>query len=257
MHARPWLPANATKDGVLTRALTDVAELWAARWFSAPKPISVRMSEAARQSLPSESTRWVSPGGGILLALSPSAHTPIGCALLNLETGAQKLSSNDHSLLQRLSHKCVEDFANDVARLFGTAPLARLDQREQLSGLRFSYTLGAASQLLDLFVDESHAISARRSLITTATITGAARPLRSRKEAIAQQKIRVGAMIGSSQLGLGDLRTLQCGDVLVLDRGPADRLNVAIDGAARRETACTITRDGGELLMRLEATESS
>ena len=58
-------------------------------------------------------------------------------------------------------------------------------------------------------------------------------------------------MIGTGKLGLGELRTLACGDVLVLDRGPSDPLTLAIDGVARSDAPCSIVEDNGALRMRL------
>lgn len=246
---RPWLPPNALRDAKLTDALRTEGDRWAAKWFTSPKPVSVRMNEVRGRSVAGDGACWRHPGGGLQLVMSSTAHVPIACSMLGLETGAQKLSAQDHALLREVAGACARDFILSTARLFccdpAAQPAASLDATASLS---FAFSLGPASQLLELFVDEDLAITARRAL--SSEDRRALAPLSDRREAIGRQSIDVGALIGTGKLGLGDLRTLAPGDLLVLDRGPADFVELAIDGTARPDTRCAIAEDGPVLRMR-------
>lgn len=250
-NPRPWLPANALRDNALSVALTAYAERWCTRWFCAPKPASLRMSEVRdRASIASDCLCWTHPKGGVLLAMSAAAHVPLASAMLGLETGAHRLTAQDHAVLRRLAASCAQDFLHGVLHLFGRdASVDTTSARSAFAGFRFAVSLGAASQLLDLCIDNEVATVARRTLLDPPP--NPTKALAPRNEAVGRQPIRVGAMIGVGKLGLGDLRTLACGDVLVLDRGPKDALALAVDGVPQPDAPCSIVEDNGALCMRL------
>jgi hypothetical protein len=52
------------------------------------------------------------------------------------------------------------------------------------------------------------------------------------------------------------LRALAVGDVLVLDRGASDAVELAVDGLAMSSAPCTIVQDGQNLLVHINATEA-
>jgi flagellar motor switch/type III secretory pathway protein FliN len=52
-------------------------------------------------------------------------------------------------------------------------------------------------------------------------------------------------------LGLGELKRLSPGDVIVLDRGPDDELDLAINGVSAGG-ACSVLRDGADLRLRID-----
>jgi flagellar motor switch/type III secretory pathway protein FliN len=253
--ARPWLPANAVRDDALSKALATPAELWAMRWFAAPRAVNVRMTEVkARLGLSGDCACWTDAKGSLLLAMGPTAHVPIASAMLGLQTGAHKLTTQDHALLRKLAARCARDFLLTAATVFGSGGESEPTQmREANTGFRFALSLGSASQVLELYVGEHVAVAARRRALGGPEAP--ARPLSSREEAVGRQPIRVGAMVGVGKLGLGDLRTLACGDVLVLDRGPRDPLALAVNGVAHPDALCTIVEDNGALHMRMNTSE--
>lgn len=253
--ARAWLPANAVRDNALAGALTAHAERWGARWFSAPKPTAVRMNEVkARTGIAGDCVCWKHPTAEVLLSMGPSAHVPIAAAMLGIDLGAHKLTAHDHALLRRLATPCAEDYMRGAAHAFGMESGAvTTTSREAQPGFRFALSLGAASQVLELHIDGRAAVVARHAIIDPAPPSR--RPLASRKDAVGRQPIRLGAMIGTGKLDLGELRELACGDVLVLDKGPGDAMALAIDGFARFDAPCSLIEDNGALCMRLNGSD--
>jgi len=253
--ARPWLPANAVRDNALAGALSAHAETWGARWFYVSKRASVRMNEVkGRVALAADCECWKHPTVGIMLALGPNAHIPIAGAMLGIDPGAHKLTAQDHALIRRLAMASAQDYLCSAAEVLGfESGAASTASREAQSGFRFALSLGAASQVLELYLDDRAAIAARRTILGSAPTPKG--PLASRKDAIGRQPISVGAMIGTGKLGLGELRTLACGDVLVLDRGPGDAMALAVNGMAGLDAPCSIVEDNGALRMRLNGFE--
>jgi flagellar motor switch/type III secretory pathway protein FliN len=251
IRARPWLPANAVRDNALAGALSAHAESWGARWFGAPKPPSVRMNEVkGRVAIAADCECWKHPTAGIVLALGPNAHVPIAGAMLGIDPGAHKLTVHDHALLRRLAMACAQNYLSCAAEALGfAAGGVASSSREAQSGFRFALSLGAASQVLELYLDDAAAVAARRAIL--AAPPAPERAPAARREAIGRQPISVGAMIGTGKLGLGELRTLACGDVLVLDRGPGDAMALAVNGMAGLDAPCRIVEDNGALRMRL------
>lgn len=252
--ARPWLPANAVRDETLTRTIANVGECWAARWFRTPKPVSVRMNEAARQSPASAAQCWSAGDSDVALIMNDAAYVPIGCAMLGVEVGAHKVTAQDATLLKDIAALCVADLMQDLTHaLVPASGFAANEGCEDEKRLRFTFSLGAASQLLELYLSEQLAVTARQRLAGKTSAPCA--PLHTRADALSGQRLEVAAMVGESRLDLGELRALRIGDVVVLDHGPTDRVALAINGAARRETACSIVREGEELRLQLATPE--
>jgi flagellar motor switch/type III secretory pathway protein FliN len=253
--ARPWLPANAARDETLAHAIEACAGAWARRWFARPKPISVKMSEVRdRAMLASDSFCWRHGEGGFTAALAPTAHAPIASTMLGLETGTHKLTPDDHRILRELAQICTRDLAAEVASMFGlSGALDATAERQAGAGFRYALAMGGATQLFEVLVSEQRAVEARGRALPPPSVNRA--PLHTRAEALRRQSIRVGAMVGRGRVGLGELKRLSPGDVIVLDRGPDDLLDLAINGVAIGPP-CSILRDGSDLTLRIDHIET-
>jgi hypothetical protein len=144
-HARPWLPANAARDETLTRAIETRASTWAGRWFVKPKPVSVKMQEVRdRVVLASDSMCWRHSAGGFVSSLAPMAHAPIASAMLGVETGAHKLTPDDHRVLRELAQLSLRDLTADIAKLIGlTGAVDVTDERQAAASFRYLLQMAA------------------------------------------------------------------------------------------------------------------
>ncbi len=250
--ARPWLPANAVRDERLAAALAVHGRNWVRCWFGAERAVNVRMNEVKSRSALANDTRcWSDRQGGLLLCMAPGAHTPIAMGLLGLETGAHRIGASDHAVLRDLAAQAAADFLASASDLLSVEGVMEAPAKEVHTGFRFALGLGAASQVLELFVEEARATAARKRL-AGAQANARLKPPRPRADAVARQEIRVSAMIGAGKLGLGELRTLARGDILLLDRGPDDAVDLAVNGAVRARALARLVKQSEELRMRIE-----
>jgi flagellar motor switch/type III secretory pathway protein FliN len=253
--ARAWLPDSAMTDGVLCMNLTEQAIAWSQRWFGSAPGVSVRFranADAIRSPLGAAS--WETACQRLNLTLERPGQMRIAAAMLKLKQVKSKLADPDLKLLRDLAGACIEDLIQRASGVFSLDRNVR-KAAEQFSDdagtdcVWYSISIGAIGRSLDLRIGHDAVIAARKALIA-----GEPRPQRAlgrREEAVARQSIRVGVRIGSGSIGLSELSSLARGDVLVLDAGLGDRLDLTINGALEAGAACELKQDGADLGLRL------
>lgn len=249
LATRAWLPAAALADGALATALNERACVWAARWFvdaNAPKvtPNSAIVSTA-------KDALWLA-SGGLFLAIDPQKLVSLGRALMRVENSLQKLTPADLQLFRDLGADCFEDFLRCAAEAFLLTPRNALAESPDANfqGLRF--LISVAGIAFDLDADEATAITARRAMVREEP---ARRNLHPREQAIRAQSVKVGAMIGTSQIKLAEYYTLEVGDVIVLDRGADDEVLLTVDGVTSTSLTGTVFSEDADLKVRITQLE--
>lgn len=248
--ARPWLPKEALFDATLEGIASGAAATWSQRWFSETRHVSVRTQASASASLAGAAPCWQTEDRSLMLTLDPQREGALSGWMLGLPVNVTKPRNADRRLFADLAAAAAQDLLALLARAFcATSPIYKTEaQRMGADALRFSFSIAAASQVFDLVVDRSRAIEARRAAIAAPP---AKPPPRPRAEGLARQRIRVGALIGRARIGLADLWSLDRGDILVLDRGQRDCLELTIDGEVLPGTQCDLLQDGEMLLLRM------
>jgi flagellar motor switch/type III secretory pathway protein FliN len=211
---------------------------------------SIKKSEVRdRVMLANDSVAWRDRASGFVTSLAPAAHVPIACAMLGLETGTHKLSSDDHRVLRELAQISIQDLSVEIAKIIGLSGALDITSERQIGAqFRYALAMGGATQLFEVLMSEQRGLEARAFLMGVAPVSST--PLHERREALDRQSIRVSAMVGRGRLGLGELKRLSPGDVIVLDRGPDDELSLAINGLPIN-ASCTVLCDGDDLRMRI------
>jgi flagellar motor switch/type III secretory pathway protein FliN len=257
LKGRAWLPDSAMTDGVLCMNLTEQAIDWSQRWFGSAPGVLVRFrtnADAIRS--PMGAASWETACQRLNLTLERPGQLRIAAAMLKLKLKQvkSKLADPDVRLLRDLAGACIEDLIQRASGVFSLDKNVR-KAAEQFSDTMgadcvwYSISIGAIGRSLDLRIDHDAVIAARKSLIL-----GEARTLPAlgrREDAVARQSIRVGARIGSGSIGLVELSSLARGDVLVLDAGLGDRLDLTINGVVEAGAACELKQDGADLGLRL------
>ena len=253
--ARPWLPKEALADATLPRLASTAAESWSQRWFTDARHVSVRAQSGASSEVAAAAPRWQTEDGTLLLALDPQRESALAGWMLGLPTALSKPSSADQRIFASLASVCIQDLLRSLAQAFDASPRSQQTEARRIGAdaLRFTFSVATASQVLDLFVDRSCATRARKQAMSKPP---AKPPPWRREEATARQAIRVGAFIGRARIRLSELCSLDRGDVLVLDRGQDDGVELTIDNEVKAGARCELRQDGDVLKLcvtRLEA----
>lgn len=251
----PWLPRSALFDGTLSQRLVDRTDTWAARWLSAPMIASVRMSASAPDMrVSSEATCWEASSSGPFLVIDASGQIEIACAMLGIEPAWSKITAADRDFLSALAAPCLEDFLGSAAEGLISQPIIRKMATKAFPAtgglLRFKVALSAAAPALDLYVQKANAIDARKAMIYSPRPP---RALGRREDAIREENVQVGALLGIGKVALSELYSLAAGDVLVLDRACDDPLNLTVNGEARAGARCRLEQDDAALKLRVTA----
>lgn len=256
--ARPWLPKESLADATLARLASTAAEGWSQRWFADARPVSARAQFGASSEVAASASRWQSEDGALLLALDPQRESALAGWMLGLPTALAKPASADQRLFASLAGACAQDLLRSLAQVFAASPRSQQTDARRIGtdALRFTFSVATASQVLDLFVERSCAVRARKDIVGKAPSKAPPRP---RNEATARQAVRVGAFIGRTRIGLSELCSLDRGDVLVLDRGQNDGVDLTINGEVKAGARCELRQDGDVLKLyvaRLERGET-
>ncbi|WP_135212633.1 FliM/FliN family flagellar motor switch protein [Vitreimonas flagellata] len=245
--ARTWLPANALVDGALNAHLRAIVEAWVEDWMPSPRRVELRQYRGEHfPGMSSQAHSW--EADEMALILDPRA--PIGVWLLGFNTSPQRPNEADSKLMAALSTSAALDLFARLHAAFGLEGAPRTNQfkRPDDDALVFSVGLGTATNLLYLCLSRQRALAARKRLAGPATPP--ARGTHPITQALMRQDIRVGAMLGCAHLAISDVRSLGLGDVVVLDRGDADDLDLTINGAIVA-ASCDLAAEGDQTVLRL------
>lgn len=256
--ARPWLPKEALADGSLAGLASGAAESWAERWFADDRHVSARLQlgSSVSSEIAAAAPRWQSEDGAILLALDPLRESTLAGWMLGLSTTLSKPASADKQLFANLAGACAQDLLRLLAQAFAASPRSRPTDARRIGAdaVRFTISVATASQVIDLWVDRSRAVRARKDMMSRAPEKPPPRP---RDEATARQGVRVGAFIGRTRIGLSELCSLDRGDILVLDRGLDDGVDLTVDDEVKAGVRCELRQDGDLLKLCMARLEES
>ncbi|HYD85995.1 MAG TPA: FliM/FliN family flagellar motor switch protein [Vitreimonas sp.] len=256
-HAQIWAPAQALFDDTLAAIASSGARAWAQRWFGGERPVDVRRCEAGRAAGPPIGAAvWETKEPGVVLALDPRAHATLAGWMLGLETGGRTHRPADQQLFENLALAAAHDFAAEAARVFAVAPDLRKREgyRPDADDLGFVLSIGAATNLLQLYLTRACALRTRLHAIGPRVAPRSPRP---RAEALLNQPIRLGVMIGRGRMALSELCSLGVGDVVLLDKGQDDVLALTLNGEVKDDPGCELRQDGSRLALRLAPQQMS
>ncbi len=250
VEPQAWLPAPALFDGVLADRVGGVVEAWRRRWLAAPEKSSLRFQ--AGGTLSASQTGWRSSCGRLLVLCDRQAELRLAAAMLGMRPRANRASA-DLALLNRLAEEAIAGLFTMLADVLRSGATAERMTKEIKDGARdISVALqfnvsGPGGRLFDVHVTPEAAVAGRKAAI----VSGRSAPqLGRRQDAIARQDVRVGAIAGSGQIELSELRSLAVGDVLVLDRKVGDRFDLTMNGRRIASGDLRLRHDGKHLLLQ-------
>jgi flagellar motor switch/type III secretory pathway protein FliN len=226
---KPWLPADALSPTRLQPLLARVIGDWGRHWFAKAE---ARIAPAFQDDWPGRSTEagWRFSPGVASLALTPIAESATASAMLGANVPQAALQSGDRLVVNHLASTCADDLLTRLGKTaLGATAVLTIDQTSlDFEGCTWwDISLGARKAGLKLAFHADAALQmVKRQLPRTAT-----KRLGTLANGVAKQEIRIAANLGRSSLSLAELEGLAVGDVLILDRVPAEPVPLLIDGA--------------------------
>lgn len=217
IEAQAWLPIDTRPPPGLEALLADVVAGWSARWFKGEGLSVGDLRREARGDL-----SWRGLDAGLMLGTAADTALRLGAAMLAVS--AADRADADRTLLEEAAEACLLDLRERLAALAGVAPAAAWRPTVRAPG--WCAAIGdPTAQLALALTDPLFA-----TLVTRALPAPAALPLGSGARALAAAQVRVSAAVGGAALRVADLRALEIGDVVVLDRPLAEAVPIALDG---------------------------
>ncbi len=226
---------------------------WATRWFADAKAPTPTITPRPVSNYTAKNATWFrSAEPGLLAAIDVQMLHNLGRALIRVENSLQKTNTADQQLFRGLGAACFEDFLRGAAQTLLLSPRVSAADSPPSPAEHLRFSACVSDIVFDLNIDETVAAIARKTMVAEAP----ARPaLHSRAQAIRAQNIKIGAMIGTSQLKLVDFYALETGDVVVLDRGADDEVSLTVDGLASTGVAGIVFSEDADLKLRITQLE--
>lgn len=211
MTCSPWLPKEAFTELRLKRVLSEPIAAWSEHWLSGPTAElgEIEITEDARCDRP------------VTLDLPLDGKRRLLGALLDIDLSRERGHERDERLLNALTVEVVEDLGQRVDAILAhdvdDGPSGRIARASVLLG---------SSHILAVAVRAAALVPAIKTGIATVK---AASPLRRRQIALGRMRLAAHAVIGRSELALQEVKELKAGDVIVLDRGLAEPVELYLE----------------------------
>lgn len=209
MSAVAWLPADTQPPAALDTLFAGVVAAWEAQWFVGGAGQALRLRRGGGSG-------WRRNAAGLAIGTAPDTALCIGARIVGVS--AEGRARADRAVLEAVAEPCLLDLrARLVAVAGGDDGFVLAEGSAWVATLGDGLAFGLSDALFAALV--------RRVLPPV----GAPR-LGPGAAALAAIPVAVGAAVGRAAMRLADLRALEVGDVVLLDRALADPVPIALDG---------------------------
>ena len=243
--AKPWVPASCLTSDRAVRPFAKLVADWSKNWLARQPEPSWHVHGCWKVEGSASTIGWQTLAQDGALAICGRSNTLEELALAILGVKAQaSLTPSDMSLMWPLAEEAVDDllrtFGKAVALRTGDCPTA------------YRLSVGpAAGPCLALRLPQSVLASKVRESFAPMHQGGELLP---RSEASREQSVVFGAHLGSAQLNIAALTSLECGDVIVLDRSSSACFGLMVNDRAS-ELPLRLARDDQSLTLQFETTQ--
>jgi hypothetical protein len=260
---RPWLPETALLDGKIESAFNTAIENWLASWFLKDQRLMTLASRSFKEGEWKERTlRWDAGSNQISFHMDDKNWRLLFGELIRIPLGRKKLNEHDREFGDTLVDHFMQDVYEFTAGFFQLqfqktdlqrVPAERYNAAEGTFVLSVIWNDG--TPLFHLVIGEDLITSKRKALAYVEKWSGS--NVQPRRDGVANQTVRLGALTGRAEISLADLEGLAPGDVLVLDQSMAEPISTTIDGIVCDDFPCHIEQENGALHFRIISNEEN
>ena len=227
-----WLPKDAFTEERILQVLANSVAAWSANWFARARVAVSEISQDSHAALTTERR--------FALEMSLDGKRRLLNALLDVDLSRESGREGDSRVLSALAVHVVEDLGERIDALL-SVDAAGSSGRVINVGLAIE---GWA--IVTLLIAEEALVPLIKAGIEAAAPQC---PVSSREAALGRTRLVAHAVLGRTELGLSDLKELNAGDVLVLDRGLSEPVELLLAGRALARG--TLRRSGSEVSIQL------
>lgn len=222
-RAQEWLPDEALVDHRLKLVADETLLRWSERWLGQASGYTHSKFKLIKPAVaaPISVAEWRQSSAGMDCNWSETLGTRLGLAIVDAKDRKSQLSASDKALLVELAWDALSDLADMIRKGLHIGPMAVADSQSSL-GLIEWQVRHTEKHLPDLALrlSASAFVAARKAIIGTKIFEReTSGPL---SLACADAKVKVKAILGDARISWGELKTLEPGDVVVLDQLMAD-----------------------------------
>lgn len=242
---KAWLPADALSPERVQPLLARMVADWSSHWFAKAE---ASIGPSFQDDWPARSAEagWRSIPGAAALALTPMAESSMAGAMLGANVPQNSMQGGDRLIVAHLAASSADDLLKRLGKIaFGAVP--QIDQSSgELEGCTWwDISMGARKGALKLALHNDAALQMVKRQLSKAP----APRLDMLAKGVARHEIQIAADLGRCELSLAELEELAIGDVLVLDRAPAEPVPLLIDGAHSSLRGSLETKDERPVLI--------
>jgi hypothetical protein len=246
-QVRAWLPQAALRDGKILKVLKTIVSEWAMDWFNVTPLV---LSEVGRKDSNLGTDGQLEQG----FATGPAGMVQIGGLMLGFDVEAMRdIAESDARFLSEIGMSAKLDLTYRLSQISKSLDDDLVDNVcsgnfRQYSVLHNNKELGLIS------LSSSQAIKIRKSQVEKAE--RASTELCSIDSLISDSEIKVGAFLGAVEVGLADLSSLECGQVVVMQQGYDAVLPLLINSKVSNQVGCTFSVTGDGAFLKVSTQEA-
>jgi flagellar motor switch/type III secretory pathway protein FliN len=240
MSTRPWLPKDAFLGAATKDVLSEPVAAWSARWVArAPAGVSKLRFAEGGASARSQTTC----GRHVALDLTGIGRRHLLEAVLDVSLAESPRSDADARVLDAVVQEICEDFVRTLDEVFADEPCEDEDR-----GLRATVAIGR-NDVFEFAVAAPLLVPLIKRQLGGAVSPG--RPLSRLSTALREAQIQARAVLGHVDLSLSEMRELNAGDVVVIDRAIGDPVELHLPQSSRPLARGKLARNGDQLSIQL------
>ncbi len=237
-QVKSWLPESVIVERLPVASFAALIDDWSSQWFAAAQPRAGSWAKATPEKLAPE---ILTTEEGLALACSASVTERLADLIFGTPADV-RLTVADRRHLNQVVDACIDDLKHRLQHLFGVpagAVWKKPDMTAFFPGSYCSIHLGGSERhaSVAVLVADDLVVRLVRAGLPPCAAQGGLQPL---SEALITQPVSLSARLGSCRVPLADLANCVVGDVLVLDQGLEDSVELVVGRDVHPDLACRI-----------------
>ena len=260
-EALTWLPLGVTTRDAVQAAIGRAVADWSALWFPRPQvSVSGFKPTLGEPRDDADGSGWRVYRKTVAISCPRRSASRLAGWALDAPLAELSPRKADRRLLELFERTLIEDLAHKVELALGVEAPAPSQVHAQpqvvrnpfgkLGGAAVTLTEDFGAPLLALAIPLAALLPLCRSSLAPAPRKPAA--LASFAAALGSADLTIEATLGNAEVPVADLRTLAPGDVLVLQRGLADAVDVSLAGSETTFARAKLIDLDGQMALALQ-----